>query len=718
MGSQPSVFISCVSPEFRSTRQRIANILTRLGYTPVFQEIFGTESGDLREALRQKIDACHGLIQIVGKAYGAAPPEPDADFGWVSYTQYEFLHARKRGKKTWLIFAGEGCSTDTPVDQLDLPHDASVDAAAYQAKRRELQAAFVRSHQADGHLYHPAASTDALELAVERLRDDFQQMREDFERWQTDVDSQLRSIGSDVQQIKSISSADRQITTEKIRGQLLKSANEAYTRNLAHADKARGWQDRQKLKDAAKQEQDARLSRINDLANTFAELEGTAQASNVMNEMTRILKEEGADESIAYVVSRKPDILSTVKARVKAAQEKNRDDLRPLLHSSKLQIDQSRLPQAIETIHQILSIEPDWTEALHVKHLCQIAMGANSKLYETLPAARAHFEGALNACDRLLQLEPKNSNWQRELSVALLNVGELEFTQGNFARALNCYQQALAIRQNLVAADPTNSEAQWDLVYCLLKVGWVQIRQNDLAGGLTTFQKGLEISKKLAEADSNNLQAQRALADCLDAVGRAKQDLGDLAGMMDSWQDQLPIRKTLAAADPDTYQAMHDLYWGLGRISEGQRLQGDLAGALITFLQGLELAEKMVATDPGNTWAHRNVFATLQQIGIVQSLQGDFAGALITYHKGLEIIRKLAAADPSNEYREQRLWWTNAALAETYEKLSEPGQAMQYWIQARDTMLGMKSKGTFVSKEDQDYLTEIEQKLEDGLAPK
>jgi hypothetical protein len=69
--NQPTVFISCVSSEFRQTRGRIAAILTRLGYTPVFQDIFGTEPGDLRQVLRDKIDACEGLIQIVGQAVAA-----------------------------------------------------------------------------------------------------------------------------------------------------------------------------------------------------------------------------------------------------------------------------------------------------------------------------------------------------------------------------------------------------------------------------------------------------------------------------------------------------------------------------------------------------------------------------------------------------------------------------------------------------------------------
>src|SRR6202035_488691 len=119
--NQPSVFVSCVSPEFRQTRSRVAAILTRLGYTPVIQEIFGTEPGDLRQVLRKKIDGCEGLIQIVGIGYGAEPPMADAHYGRVSYTQFEFLYACEKKKKTWLLFAGHACTRDTPLDGLDLP---------------------------------------------------------------------------------------------------------------------------------------------------------------------------------------------------------------------------------------------------------------------------------------------------------------------------------------------------------------------------------------------------------------------------------------------------------------------------------------------------------------------------------------------------------------------------------------------------------------------
>jgi hypothetical protein len=100
---RPLIFISAVSRELRSARQLVANTLTFLGYQPVWQDIFGTETGDLRSVLRKKIDQCKGVVQLVGQSYGAEPPTADEEFGRVSYTQYEALYARQRGKKVWYL---------------------------------------------------------------------------------------------------------------------------------------------------------------------------------------------------------------------------------------------------------------------------------------------------------------------------------------------------------------------------------------------------------------------------------------------------------------------------------------------------------------------------------------------------------------------------------------------------------------------------------------
>src|SRR6478736_6568166 len=149
MASLPLIFISAVSRELRSGRQLAANTLTFLGYQPIWQDIFGTETGDLRGMLRQQIDQCKGVLQIVGKCYGAEPSTPDAEFGRVSYTQYEALYARKRGKKVWYLFMDESY----PIDA----HDPE------PAELKELQSVYRQRVRSDAHLFHSLTSSDALE---------------------------------------------------------------------------------------------------------------------------------------------------------------------------------------------------------------------------------------------------------------------------------------------------------------------------------------------------------------------------------------------------------------------------------------------------------------------------------------------------------------------------------------------------------------------------
>ena len=67
MSPHPVIFISAVSSELRSARQLVANTLAFLGHEPEWQDIFGTEEGDLRTVLRRRIDSCKGVVQLVGK---------------------------------------------------------------------------------------------------------------------------------------------------------------------------------------------------------------------------------------------------------------------------------------------------------------------------------------------------------------------------------------------------------------------------------------------------------------------------------------------------------------------------------------------------------------------------------------------------------------------------------------------------------------------------
>jgi tetratricopeptide (TPR) repeat protein len=169
MSPRPAIFVSAVSRELKSARQLVANTLTFLGYDPEWQDIFGTEGGDLRAMLRRRIDSCKGVVQLVGACYGAEPPDIDERFGRVSYTQYEALYALRRGKKVWYLFLDESFPADSHEQESE--------------EEQTLQASYRTKVKADIHLYHPLASREGLEASVLKLRDELTRLRRGVKRW-------------------------------------------------------------------------------------------------------------------------------------------------------------------------------------------------------------------------------------------------------------------------------------------------------------------------------------------------------------------------------------------------------------------------------------------------------------------------------------------------------------------------------------------------------
>ena len=197
MSPRPVIFISAVSKELRSARQLVANTLTFLGYEPEWQDIFGTEQGDLRAMLRRRVDASKGVLQLVGECYGAEPPTPDEQFGRVSYTQYEALYAISKGRKVWYLFLDD----QFPVDA----HEKETE------EQEKLQRDYRARLQSESHLYHPLTSKEGLEASVLKLRDDLTRLRRGVRRWATAVAALLvLTVGLSIWLLQSQQHANEQ----------------------------------------------------------------------------------------------------------------------------------------------------------------------------------------------------------------------------------------------------------------------------------------------------------------------------------------------------------------------------------------------------------------------------------------------------------------------------------------------------------------------------
>ena len=80
-----------------------------------------------------------------------------------------------------------------------------------------------------------------------------------------------------------------------------------------------------------------------------------------------------------------------------------------------------------------------------------------------LPGALAAFSEGSSIARRLAQVDPSNTEWQRDLSISHNKVGGARLAQGDVPGALATLSESLSIRERLAQADPSNAQWQRDL---------------------------------------------------------------------------------------------------------------------------------------------------------------------------------------------------------------------------------------------------------------
>ena len=127
-------------------------------------------------------------------------------------------------------------------------------------------------------------------------------------------------------------------------------------------------------------------------------------------------------------------------------------------------------------------------------------------------AALEGYRASLEIAQRLVQTDPMNTDWRRNLSVSYDRFGDGLRLRGNYAGALKNFREGLEIAQRLTETDPSNTDWQRDLSVSHNKIGDVLVAQGDGAGALESYRAGLEIRQRLAETDPLNAEWRRDVA--------------------------------------------------------------------------------------------------------------------------------------------------------------------------------------------------------------
>ena len=103
-------------------------------------------------------------------------------------------------------------------------------------------------------------------------------------------------------------------------------------------------------------------------------------------------------------------------------------------------------------------------------------------------ALKSHRD-SLAIAERLAAADPGNAEWQRDLSISLNKIGDVQSARGNLDAALKAYEDSRAIAEKLAAKDPSNSEWQRDLSVSFTKIGDEQEPHGDLEAALSRHDR-------------------------------------------------------------------------------------------------------------------------------------------------------------------------------------------------------------------------------------
>jgi tetratricopeptide (TPR) repeat protein len=287
--------------------------------------------------------------------------------------------------------------------------------------------------------------------------------------------------------------------------------------------------------------------------------------------------------------------------------------------------------------------------------------------YQILGDTGKQFERVSEAYGLLAGLaaeKPGDAIYQRDLSIAYAEVGEVLLIQGKLSDALRVYRESLAIIERLTTADPGNAGFQFDLAIRHELIGDVLMRQGDLAAALAEYEVRKRLVEDLTRRNPANLGWQRDLSIADTKVGDVLLTQGKLSQALDAYRESLSIAERLAKADAGNTQRQRDLAVAYERVGNLLMAQGSLTEALQVYRESLVIKERLTRADPGNAGWQRDLSVSYSKVGDVLLAQNELDEALGAHRAALAIAERLSKADPANT-----IWQRDLSVA--YNKVGD-----------------------------------------------
>ncbi|WP_411845394.1 tetratricopeptide repeat protein [Roseibacillus persicicus] len=135
---------------------------------------------------------------------------------------------------------------------------------------------------------------------------------------------------------------------------------------------------------------------------------------------------------------------------------------------------------------------------------CQMSLGDDES------AGEAYRQG-LQPARRLIELQPDNRNWLKEIATLLNNLGTIHDERGENEMARPYYEEALEMRSSLVTWDPTNTLWQLDYLNSLRNLGSLAFDEERDEEAFELIRQSLRGWQTLLSREPDNIEWMHTL---------------------------------------------------------------------------------------------------------------------------------------------------------------------------------------------------------------
>ncbi len=273
-----------------------------------------------------------------------------------------------------------------------------------------------------------------------------------------------------------------------------------------------------------------------------------------------------------------------------------------------------------------------------------------------IPQAREHFDAALRAAERALELGDSTPKLRSELALAHAELGNLLRMQNQNQEAAAEYRKFWNLLESFIPEASQSAAEERLLSTMSIYLGDALWEEKNFEGALQSYETARRLDAAHAAADPANAGVLKGLALSTERIGYGLAGSGKRKEAVEAFLRSAEINERLLVSDPKSPTLARNAAMSRGLAAQSLVVLGELDRAREELLTVLKAQEAILETQGEKVESHSDVAVT--------------CGSLAQLHSRLAAAAKGDVARIES-LRESRKWYLRAA--ERYQAMKEKG---------------------------------------------